>query len=136
MERVRNEMSAKNKYWISKHRYLELKHFCLQYPEWKKAYNYIEKLPASTSVVKISDRDQDGYFIETTAMRRIELSRRMEMIEEAAKETDDYLAPFIFKAVTQGVSYTQLHMQDAMACSKDMYYDRYHKFFWLLNQAR
>ena len=27
-----------NKYWISRHRYLELKHFCLQYPLWIKNY--------------------------------------------------------------------------------------------------
>lgn len=27
-----------NEYWVSKHRYLELKHFCLQYPIWIKNY--------------------------------------------------------------------------------------------------
>ena len=27
-------LSKKNKYYISKHRYYELKHFCLQYNEW------------------------------------------------------------------------------------------------------
>lgn len=31
------ELSEKNPYYISKHRYYELKHFCLQYPEWKDA---------------------------------------------------------------------------------------------------
>lgn len=29
---IRPEISPKNKYWISKHRHYELKHFCLQYP--------------------------------------------------------------------------------------------------------
>lgn len=36
------ELSQKNPYWIEKHRYYELKHFCLQYPIWKKAYNSLD----------------------------------------------------------------------------------------------
>ena len=35
---IRAKISEKNKYYIDKHRYYELKHFCLQYNEWKKAY--------------------------------------------------------------------------------------------------
>ena len=35
---IRAELSKNNPYYISKHRYYELKHFCLQYNEWKKAY--------------------------------------------------------------------------------------------------
>ena len=31
---IRPEISPNNKYWIEKHRYYELKHFCLQYPLW------------------------------------------------------------------------------------------------------
>ena len=34
---IRPELSEKNPYWIERHRYYELKHFCLQYPIWKKA---------------------------------------------------------------------------------------------------
>ena len=33
---VRPELSKKNKYYISKHRYYELKHLCLQYTMFKK----------------------------------------------------------------------------------------------------
>lgn len=33
---VRPEVSKKSKYYISRHRYYELKHLCLQYPELKK----------------------------------------------------------------------------------------------------
>lgn len=35
---VRSELSKRNKWHISKHKFLELKHFCLQYPEWHKLY--------------------------------------------------------------------------------------------------
>lgn len=36
---IHPELSKKNTYWIEKHRYYELKHFCLQYPIWKEAYH-------------------------------------------------------------------------------------------------
>lgn len=39
---LRAELSEKNPYWIEKHRYYELKHFCLQYPIWKKAYTALD----------------------------------------------------------------------------------------------
>lgn len=35
---IRAEVSENNPYWIEKHRYYELKHFCLQYPTWKRNY--------------------------------------------------------------------------------------------------
>lgn len=39
---IRPEISKKNRYWIDKHRYYELKHFCLQYPTWKKAHSSLD----------------------------------------------------------------------------------------------
>ena len=35
MPDIRPELSKKNQYWIDRHRYYELKHFCLQYKNWK-----------------------------------------------------------------------------------------------------
>ena len=41
---IRSELSKKNEYWIEKHRYYELKHFCMQYPIWKKLIDYIDSM--------------------------------------------------------------------------------------------
>ena len=41
---IRPELSEKNPYWIEKHRYYELKHFCLQYPIWRKTYSALDGL--------------------------------------------------------------------------------------------
>lgn len=52
MERA--EVSKRNKYYISKHRYYELKHFCLQYPEWKHALDILDgwgKSPDDLTIV-------------------------------------------------------------------------------------
>ena len=39
---IRPEVSSKKEYWLSRHRYYELKHFCLQYPEWKRNYRALD----------------------------------------------------------------------------------------------
>jgi hypothetical protein len=58
------------------------------------------------------------------------------MIEKAAAEADNALCDYILKAVTEELSYTYLKSKLKIPCGKDMYYDRYRRFFWLLNQAR
>ena len=46
---IRPEITKKNKYWIEKHRYYELKHFCLQYPIWRKAYAALDGLTSQVT---------------------------------------------------------------------------------------
>ena len=58
------------------------------------------------------------------------------MVERVAKETDDELWFYILKAVTEDLSYNYLKSRLEMPCGKDMYYDRYRKFFWLLSKER
>ena len=70
------------------------------------------------------------------ALRKAHYSERINMIEKAAMEADEDLYIYILKAVTEGLSYTYLKTRLEMPCSRDMYYDRYRRFFWLLNEAR
>jgi hypothetical protein len=69
-------------------------------------------------------------------MLRTFYSERIELIEKIAKEADPYLYPYIIKAVTEELSYTYLKAKLDIPCGKDMYYDRYRRFFWLLSEAR
>lgn len=134
---IRPEISVKNKYWIDKHRYYELKHFCLQYLSFKKAYS--EANDACLTAV-IFDRLPAEYapsdLTAKYAIRKAYYSDKINMIERAAMEADEYLYFYILKAVTEGLSYTYLKTKLEIPCSRDMYYDRYRKFFWLLNEAR
>jgi len=41
---IKPELPDKNKHYIEKHRYYELKHFCLQYQAWKRAYAALDGL--------------------------------------------------------------------------------------------
>lgn len=134
---LRAELSKKNKYWIDKHRYYELKHFCLQYPEWRRAYYEIED--SSLSLSMIGGIQTDNLPGDPTAKRvllKMFYSERIKLIEKIAIETDPYLYSYIIKGVTEGKSFTYLKTVLGIPCGKDMYYDRYRKFFWLLSKER
>ena len=134
---IRAELSEKNKYFIDKHRYYELKHFCLQYNEWKKAYsNCNESIIFTSNLEKTSSCKLASDLTAKYAMKKVYYGNRIKLIERAAKEADDFLYPYILKAVTEGLSYTHLKSKMNIPCGRDMYYDRYRRFFWLLNKFR
>ena len=134
---IRPEISERSKYYIDKHRYYELKHFCLQYKEWKKAYtSCCESIIFASRFEKFPSGNMPGDLTAKYAMRRAQYGERIKMIEDLAKEADDFLYPYILKAVTEGLSYTYLKAKLGIPCGRDMYYDRYRKFFWLLSEAR
>lgn len=135
---IRAQISEKNKYYIDKHRYYELKHFCLQYNEWKKAYTSC----CETLVFASRYGDIQSACCGTSdltakyAILRTQYAQKIALIEKAAKQADDFLYPYILKAVTEGLSYTHLKARLDIPCGRDMYYDRYRKFFWLLSESR
>jgi hypothetical protein len=134
---IRAEISTKNKYWIDKHRHYELKHFCLQYPNWKRAYEMAGNLNSSTSM--ISNIPNGNWPSDPTAKRaliRAYYAEKMDLVEKTAMATDSFLYKYIMKAVTEGYSYTYLKSVMDIPCGRDMFYDRYRKFFWLLSESR
>ena len=132
---IRAEISERNKYWIDKHRHYELKHFCLQYPMWKKACSELDGFgKAGTDGCNKTNLpgDPTGKCVEMKSG----YLERMDLVRRTAYEADPQLAEYIFKAVTEGLSYTYLSTVMDIPCGKDMYYDRYRKFFWLLSKSR
>ena len=102
----------KTEYQLSKHRFYELKHFCLQYPEWKILYE-----------------DADGWSGEgdTTSrdgIRRADLKTRMEAVETAARLCGDWERDILL-AVTTG----KLPKDPA-------FWSVYRMFFWALSRIR
>lgn len=134
---IRPELSKKNKYWIEKHRYYELKHFCLQYPIWKKAYLALTDLksrPADMESFAKSNNLSDPTW--KIAEARLYYESRMKMIEETARKTDETIGSYIVQAVTQGYSYDTLRVRFNIPCCKEVYYKLYRKFFLLLSHER
>lgn len=132
---IRPELSEKNKYWVSKHRHYELKHFCLQYPSWKKASVNTSFISATKFDAVRSDNTRSDP-TANVAIRRNDILSKIELIEDAVMETDQDLHEYILKAVTEGLSYTQLKSRLDIPCSRDTYYDRYRRFFWILDKLK
>lgn len=133
---IRPTVSKKREYYISKHRYYELKHFCLQYNEWRnlvfsRGQNFTKHFEFHVQKQREFD-DPVGDEVGRTEYAR----KNMELVEHAAACTDEFLADYILKAVTDGRSYTSLKLIDDMPCSRDRFYICYHKFFWILSQLK
>lgn len=134
---IRAVLSPNNKYWIDKHRYYELKHFCLQYPQWRKFYKAIDGLIFPTATMDGTPRGKTvSDFTAKQAVAKAYYADKIDMVEKAAEQADKDLASYILKAVTEGLSYTHLKSKLEIPCGKDMYYDRYRKFFWILSELR
>lgn len=135
--RIRPELAESNKYWISKHRYYELKHYCLQYPLWKSVYAAFDDTDIPLSMISnIPTSNMPGDPTGKRAVIKAYYKEKIDLIEKTAMDADQYLYKYILKAVTEGLSYTYLRSKLDIPCSRDMYYDRYRKFFWLLSNRK
>lgn len=134
---IRATVSQKNKYRIDKHRHYELKHFCLQYPDWKRAYSDFDNpsVPLST-IERVSTSNLPGDPTAKRAIMKTLYLEKIQLVENAAREADEYLYEYILKGVTENLSYAHLKARFDIPCGKDMYYDRYRRFFWLLSSSR
>lgn len=126
----------KDKYKISKHRFLEVYHHCMQYQEWKDELHY--KKDAVKSIEygdTIRGSGGTGSSTEKLAIRRVELQKKCELIEQTAIEADADIYQYIIKAATNDyITYTYLQNVMGIPCSRNTYYSRRKKFYWLLSQ--
>lgn len=132
---IRSEISKKNKYWISKERYLELKHFCLQYPEWKK--KVISDLYLRCPATHGSDIQENKAFKldDILSFDSIEASN-IKLLNRIAFLTSPDFKDYILLAVTENYSCQYLILVKDMPCGKDKFYELYRKFFWLLSKEK
>lgn len=134
---VRPEVSEKNPYYIHRERYYELKHFCRQYPVWKRAYMSLDGLSNRPDDLKLFVKT--GQTSDPTARcaeARASYARKMEMVERCAHDADPQLYEYIMRYATNGDGYSVLKMRDHIPCCKDIFYDAARKFFWLLSKVR
>lgn len=83
---------TENKYWISRERYLELKHFCYQYPSWVKNYLLL------TNGIDIKSLDP-------TSDRAISIAE-YERVIALVRKTAESCGEGIFEHVTYGAGYS------------------------------
>lgn len=133
---IRPELSKHSKYYLNRHRYYELKHFCLQYPEWKKLYSELDALARQNNSPVQNKNTSVSSPVEKCIEKRLFYSERMEMVEKAAAESCSDLSDYILAAVTKGLSYEIIKLRLEIPCCKDTYYALYRRFFWTLDRIR
>ena len=133
---LKPELSKTNRYWIPKNRFYELKYFCLQYPLWKHAYETLDGMRISSIDLTYVKASPSTDILGSIMDERNLYLERMELVERAARKADPYLMSYILKAVTEGHSFTYLKSRLEIPCSRDTYYDRYRRFFWVLDRLK
>lgn len=133
MGEVKAELSKRNKYYIPKHRYYELKHFCLQYPEWKKQY-LMEGFKMEAGLIQAKRNNPQNRPVEIASFSRGDILEKLDKVESCCRLADPALSKWLLLSVTEGVPFTRLKMIYDIPCERDMFYDRYRRFFWLLDR--
>lgn len=114
---------------------MELYHFCLQYTEWKDELKYKKDTVSSVNVTDMPTSGENGDATANLAIRRVELQRKCELIEQTAIEADSEIYKYIIKGVTEeNATYKYLKQILGMPCGKKMYYERRRKFYWMLSK--
>ena len=124
---LRTNLKRSNPYYISKHRRLELVHFCLQYPEWKE---YLSSIGRRGTTDEFSDPTGEE------AIRRVLYSRNIDIVERCCKASGPDIYEYLLRSVTLGESYVLLATKYSIPCSKDYFYSRFHKFWFILSQEK
>jgi hypothetical protein len=126
-----------DKYGISGKRFKELSGFCEQYPEWKKQLNHM------TDAVKSPVIDGIGAFSGNTsdstgnlAIKRLELGKKCDLIENTARQANEDLAKYIIQSVCYELPLRYLLCVEDMPCSRAAFYDTRRYFFYLLDQNK
>lgn len=131
------ELSERNPYYISKHRYYELKHFCLQYPEWEEAMallNGWKSRPEKLQTVTMRGSRVSNP-TEQVGIARAFFAKRIDLVKHCLDEVEPAVAPFVLKGATECIPYDILRIQGCPCC-RESYYEQYRKFFWVLSIER
>lgn len=110
-------------YKLSKHRFYELKHFCLQYGEWQFKYLTFDGWPTEANKNEGDTTSRDG-------ISRADLMRNMQMINDVVDMTcpEEYQNA-MFACVTQGI-------RPRLTRDELDFWHYYRKFFWELSKRR
>lgn len=124
------------KYGISGKRYKELCGFCEQYPEWinelKNKNDTVKSVEITDMPIYHSNSDATG----NLAIRRVELQKKRELIEQTAIQASSDLSQYIIKSVCYEVPVTYLISCEEMPISKSAFYELRRYFFYLLDQNK
>ena len=112
----------KTEYSLSKHRFYELKHFCLQYPEWERLYSQLDGWPGASNKNEGDTTSRDG-------IRRADLARNMVLIRDICHTVCGKYEQQMFQLVTA-------ELRPNLAWDQKDFWYYHQKFFWELSRRR
>lgn len=112
-------MEWRDEYQISPHRYRELKHFCLQYNEWKQECDRLSQLLYS-----------DGTDDPTSKIASLlaDYICSMRLIETTVRDSSGRYANAVFKSITEDIPLSAIGVNGLEAYRR--------RFFWLLSERK
>ena len=134
--KTRPELSKKNKYYIPRHRYYELKHFVMQYPEWDL---YLSTITGDANTKILIDAIKSGNPndpVLKAVIKRDSYRNNIKLCNTVAYNTDPFLGREILGAIITGEGYDKYKARQDTPCCKETWYNLYRKFFYLLDAAR
>lgn len=127
-------MKHVDKYELSQARIATVKAYAREYPDWVRKRAYM------TTTTRTQRFDEPmggtpgaGRPTEKLAIKRAQLSKKINLIEQTAKTADPFHYPYLLKGVTTGISYEKL-LAEGMPCSRNTYYKHRRYFYWLLSE--
>lgn len=133
---IRPEISSRNPYSIEKEKYYELKHFCLQYPSWKKERTRLINQSRTCQLKEHVNGGDIGNPTEAIVIKLAELSEKMNLVESTSREADGEIGQYVLLVVTGVATYPYLKTRMQIPFGRDAFYEAYRRFFWLLAQKR
>lgn len=109
-------------YCISKHRFYELKHFCLQYPEWQPLYSQADGWAEESGKNEGDTTSRDGIL-------RAQLATKIALVEDTCREICGDYERDILVLVTEG-------KKPKLRADQKDFWHYYRKFFWELSRRR
>ena len=134
MGRLKSELSKKNENNISKHRYYELQHHCMQYAEWKRAAE--DLILHSPEQVEHTGKTNDIYDpVLNSVEKREALLKKINRVKDLCKEAGGDSEYYLLACVAHGYSYDSLEARyGVLPCSRVEFYKRYRRFFKRLDE--
>lgn len=120
-------------YEISRERFLELKHKCLQYPEWIRNRNDCYGLSSGGTDGMPKGSGGSTSVVERQADRARKYAELVDIVERClfeATDGNDAIIPYLRKNICYGIPYISL----SVPCDKNKFTKYRHKFYYILDK--
>lgn len=131
-------VGKKSKWSLSRHEFMTVYHYALQYSEW---HDRLNALTDSVGTVASDGQPHGNYAgnpTEKLGIKRADLDEKINTVESTVKEAVadcEYMYPYLLRAVTDSdVTFDYLRMVMDLPCGKNVFYEYRRKFYYLLSK--